>query len=140
MIGLRNLLKPLNNTSFILNTLKSTSSSTMPPSKKSTSKKKASSDKESDNEALKKVKKITKPKNAKEEARLVAKVKEGVNISLFTANKDPKKRFVPFVHSQNVIFKMENSVFLILALKELDLVTSKKPLTRSRYVNAIAEI
>ena len=137
MIGLRNLLKPLNNTSFILNTLKSTSSSTMPPSKKSTSKKKASSDKESDNEALKKVKKITKPKNAKEEARLVAKVKEGVNISLFTANKDPKKRFV---QSLVVIFKMENSVFLILALKELDLVTSKKPLTRLRYVNAIAEI
>ena len=136
MIGLRNLLKPINNTPFILNTLKSTSSSTMPPSKKSTSKKKASSDKESDNEALKKVKKITKPKNAKEEARLVAKVKEGVNISLFTANKDPKKRFV---HSQNVIFKMENSVFLILALKELDLVTNKKLLTRSRYVNAIAE-
>ena len=137
MIGLRHLLKPAYNTSLILNTLKSTSSSTMPPSKKSTSKKKASSDKESDNEALKKVKKITKPKNAKEEARLVAKVKEGVNISLFTANKDPKKRFV---HVRNVIFKMENSVFLILALKELDLVTSKKPLTRLRYVNAIAEI
>ena len=137
MIGFRHLLKPVNNTSLILNTLKSTSSSTMPPSKKSTSKKKASSDKESDNEALKKVKKITKPKNAKEEARLVAKVKEGVNISLFTANKDPKKRFV---QSLNVIFKMENSVFLILALKELDLVTSKKPLTRLRYVNAIAEI
>ena len=137
MIGFRHLLKPVNNTSLILNTLKSTSSSTMPPSKKSTSKKKASSDKESDNEALKKVKKITKPKNAKEEARLVAKVKEGVNISLFTANKDPKKRFV---QSLNVNFKRENSVFLILALKELDLVTSKKPLTRLRYVNAIAEI
>ena len=137
MIGFRHLLKPVNNTSLILNTFKSTSSSTMPPSKKSTSKKKASSDKESDNEALKKVKKITKPKNAKEEARLVAKVKEGVNISLFTANKDPKKRFV---QSLVVIFKMENSVFLILALKELDLVTSKKPLTRLRYVNAIAEI
>ena len=97
MIGFRHLLKPVNNTSFILNTLKSTSSSTMPPSKKSASKKKATSDKESDNEALKKVKKITKPKNAKEEARLVAKVKEGVNISLFTANKDPKKRYVPFL-------------------------------------------
>ena len=137
MFSLRHLLKPVNNTSLILNTFKSTSSSTMPPSKKSTSKKKASSDKESDNEALKKVKKITKPKNAKEEARLVAKVKEGVNISLFTANKDPKKRFV---QSLVVIFKMENSVFLILALKELDLVTSKKPLTRLRYVNAIAEI
>ena len=94
MIGFRNLLKQGYNKSLVLQTLKSTSSSTMPPSKKSTTNKKASSNKESDKEALKKVKKITKPKNAKEEARLVSKVKEGVNISLFTANKDPKKRFV----------------------------------------------
>ena len=41
--------------------------------------------------AVRKVRSITKAKSALEEARLVQKVKDGVNISLYSGNKNPEK-------------------------------------------------
>ena len=45
----------------------------------------------SDAAAKDKVRKITKAKNAKEEKAVIDQLKKGVNISLFAANKNPKK-------------------------------------------------